>query len=273
LNPINRWGFSECKLTVTSRDGGGILIATKGAPSTYEKDLYDYHDKNDVVFKIIEEADSDDDEKVNASVGGGGGGGSINSPVNKWASRSSLAFPTQVLYGASAVGDVNSTETAVDWVSFPGLFAGGKLDVMTAFLLTHLPPIQQVTSSLSLPVNNDASKPHTLKVMDFACGSGVIAYSLAKRQLLKQQQQAGGGTGGGQVLELDALDCDSIAVRAAKLNLKAFNGSHKLASQCVKTRVILSDSLNSINSMKYDAIVSNPPLHNGKLLDYSVSVF
>ena len=51
------------------------------------------------------------------------------------------------------------------WLSYPGLFARGGLDVMTERLLGALPP----------------SAKHA-RVLDFACGSGVIGAALLARE-------------------------------------------------------------------------------------------
>ena len=48
---------------------------------------------------------------------------------------------------------------------YPGLFAAGGLDVMTAALLRALPP-----------------PPRGANVLDFCCGSGAIAAALGARE-------------------------------------------------------------------------------------------
>ncbi|KAL1499314.1 hypothetical protein AB1Y20_011522 [Prymnesium parvum] len=75
------------------------------------------------------------------------------------------------------------------WVVLPGLFAGGKLDVMTAVLLRALPPF-----------------PPCCRVMDFCCGAGSIAAAL---RLLP----------GGSAHKFHLLDADAVALHAARQNV------------------------------------------------------
>jgi len=124
-------------------------------------------------------------------------------------------------------------ENCENWQVFPGLFAGGKLDVMTDFLLQHLPTPLQPSSSSSAP---------PLRVLDFACGSGVIARAIAASTP--------------HVVE--AVDADAVAVMAAEKNLLGH------------AKVELSDSFAALGDRLYHHILSNPPLHSGKALDLSV---
>lgn len=78
---------------------------------------------------------------------------------------------------------------ALEWTTYPGLFAGGGLDVMTAALLGVLP-----------------SPPSRARVCDFACGSGTIAAYLLSRE---------------PSLRVDALDADAVALAAARVNVPA----------------------------------------------------
>ena len=59
------------------------------------------------------------------------------------------------------LSDVMTTEHSVPWVAYPGLFAGGGLDVMTTLLLRSV-----------LPTIERKSK---LKVLDYCSGAGQIA--------------------------------------------------------------------------------------------------
>ena len=72
------------------------------------------------------------------------------------------------------------------WVVWPGLFAGGTLDVMTAFLLRQLPQMQAGST-----------------VLDFCCGSGCIA-----RALCDQYD-----------ISVHMCDADAFALDAARHNV------------------------------------------------------
>jgi 16S rRNA (guanine1207-N2)-methyltransferase len=72
------------------------------------------------------------------------------------------------------------------WVSYPGLFAAGRIDEGSQLLAATLPEL-----------------PRGARVADFGCGSGVIAAALARRGDLR----------------LDMIDNDSLALIAAKANV------------------------------------------------------
>ena len=103
------------------------------------------------------------------------------------------------------------------WVSYPGLFAGGALDEGTALLLDHLPHLAPEA-----------------RVLDFGCGTGIIAAHV----LLRQPR-----------VRIDALDPDALALQAAGENVPG-------------ATLILADRL-AAGTVPYDAIVSNPPIHDG----------
>ncbi|MFH1762809.1 MAG: methyltransferase [Gemmatimonadota bacterium] len=73
------------------------------------------------------------------------------------------------------------------WVSFPGVFAHGRLDHGTRLLLDALPPL-----------------PPRARVLDYGCGSGVIGYVASGR---------------GDGVEVDLVDVDAVALEAARENL------------------------------------------------------
>ena len=104
------------------------------------------------------------------------------------------------------------------WVTYPGLFAGGALDPGTALLLAHAP----------VP---DAGS----HILDYGCGSGIIAATLKTRQ---------------PALTLDLLDIDSLALLAAAENVP-------------QARRMLGSGLAACGDTKYDFIISNPPFHTG----------
>lgn len=59
-----------------------------------------------------------------------------------------------------------SSSSSLPWVTLPGLFAGGGLDVMTTILLRTLPP-----------------PPVRARVLDFCSGSGTIAAALTLQEV------------------------------------------------------------------------------------------
>lgn len=73
------------------------------------------------------------------------------------------------------------------WISYPGVFAHGRLDEGTALLVEHLPDLASGA-----------------RVLDFGSGSGVVGAALLARE---------------PGLELELLDADALALEAAKENV------------------------------------------------------
>jgi 16S rRNA (guanine1207-N2)-methyltransferase len=105
------------------------------------------------------------------------------------------------------------------WVTFPGLFAGGGLDAGTALLISALPEI---------------GSGH--RVLDFGCGSGIVAAAVLDRQ---------------PAATVDGLDNDAVALEALRHNVPA-------------ARPRLAAGIEACAALAYDLIVSNPAFHAGK---------
>jgi 16S rRNA (guanine1207-N2)-methyltransferase len=74
-----------------------------------------------------------------------------------------------------------------DWVSYPGVFAGGHLDAGTRLLVDALPNF-----------------PSGARVLDYGCGSGVVGGVASSRT---------------NDLEVDLLDIDAVSLEAARINV------------------------------------------------------
>jgi len=111
-----------------------------------------------------------------------------------------------------------------EWITYPGLFAADRLDEGTSLMLSVLPNLRAVA-----------------RVLDYGCGSGVIAGTMQAR------------LPGAQI---DLVDADSVALLAASENVKG-------------ATAILGTSLKATGTTRYDAILSNPPLHAGVAEDHS----
>jgi 16S rRNA (guanine1207-N2)-methyltransferase len=111
-------------------------------------------------------------------------------------------------------------------VSYPGVFAKGRLDPGTEMLLRALPLLEKGA-----------------RVLDFACGAGIIAGYLAR-------------------ISPDAAlwmtDADAIALAAA-------------AENAPTATALCGDRWGAIQgNRQFDRIVSNPPIHEGKGRTYGV---
>lgn len=117
------------------------------------------------------------------------------------------------------VWQLQAGSAQLDMHSWPGVFAHGGLDAGTRLLLDHLP-----------------GAPRDGRVLDFACGAGVIGATLLARN---------------PKLECVLADSSSLACLACETTLKA-NG--------LDGRVIASDGLSEVEG-RFDMIVTNPPFH------------
>lgn len=118
-------------------------------------------------------------------------------------------------------------------VSLPGVFAHGRLDEGSRLLLDTL-------------TNSDLKDELGGRILDFACGAGVIGIPLA------------GSIPGSQ---LTLLDNSAIAMRCAQQSLRV-NG--------ISAELVASDGLGQFiktSTQPFDWIVSNPPFHSGVQTD------
>ncbi|WP_280550544.1 class I SAM-dependent methyltransferase [Halomonas sp. 11-S5] len=115
-------------------------------------------------------------------------------------------------------------------VSHPGVFGHGKLDDGTRLLLEQLP--RHLTEGRSALGD----------VLDMGCGDGILAAWLAR-----------------QGARVTAVDVTHFAVEATRRTLAA-NG--------LEGEVVASDVYSALGGRRFDAIVSNPPFHQERAIDY-----
>ena len=109
-------------------------------------------------------------------------------------------------------------EIGLNLKQYAGVFSANKVDVATSILLDKLPKIAD-----------------TDKVLDLACGNGVIAAYVRKQNTN---------------CELHLLDNSHLAVSSAKLNVSKENA-----------HFYWSNSVNAIKEKEFDYILCNPPFH------------
>jgi len=117
----------------------------------------------------------------------------------------------------------------IEIVSLPGVFAHGRLDKGSLLLLKSL----------------EALRP-TGKILDFACGSGVIGCSLLAV---------------GASDDLTLLDVSALALESSRRSLEQ-NG--------LAAALLPSDGLSELDR-RYDWIISNPPFHRGVSNDLEIA--
>lgn len=114
--------------------------------------------------------------------------------------------------------------------TLPGVFAGDRLDAGTALLLDHLGEV--VTSGS--------------RVLDVGCGAGAIGF--AARVL--------------GAVHVDMTDVNLLAVASVRQTIRA--------QGITPARAFASDVYDAVGNERYDLIVSNPPFHQGKAVDYGM---
>ncbi|MGE4535185.1 methyltransferase [Halomonas sp.] len=119
--------------------------------------------------------------------------------------------------------------------SHPGVFGHGKLDDGTRLLIETLAGEGRTSGD----VLGD--------VLDMGCGDGILAAWLARR--------------GARVT---AVDVNAFAVEATRRSLAA-NG---LAGEALPGETLESDVYSALGERTFDAIVSNPPFHQERAIDY-----
>ncbi|GGX87533.1 ribosomal RNA small subunit methyltransferase C [Litchfieldella qijiaojingensis] len=113
--------------------------------------------------------------------------------------------------------------------SHPGVFGHGKLDEGTQQLLQQLPAV--------LP-----ERGSSFSALDMGCGDGILAAWLARR--------------GARVT---AVDVNAFAVEATR---------RTLAANDLQGEVLASDVYSALQGRRFDVIVSNPPFHQERSIDY-----
>jgi len=116
---------------------------------------------------------------------------------------------------------VSFADGLVNVVSLPGVFTHGRLDQGSRLLLKTLESLRPAG-----------------RVLDFACGSGVIGCSLLAA---------------GSDATLTLLDVSALAIKSSHLTL-TLNG--------LRATVLPSDGLSQLQGT-FDWIISNPPFHRG----------
>ncbi len=137
-------------------------------------------------------------------------GPSPRGTLDEWRRSMVLEFP----------GSAESPGGLREWIFYPGIFAAGRLDVGTSKLLEAIRTLRLAE----------------LRVLDFACGSGLIGAFIRALE---------------PTARVDLLDADAVALAAAGENVSG-------------ARLIPSDGFDALARERYDLIVSNPPYHEGK---------
>ena len=140
------------------------------------------------------------------------------------------------------------------WAEEPGLQPGNwyHLEVETAqgrLNLVSAPGIfsyDRLDDGTRLLIETWQPSPNQ-RVLDLGCGCGILGILAAR---------AGAAW-------VDLIDENLLAVAAARENLSA----HQLN----RAEAIPSDALSAVTGRKYDLILTNPPFHSGRGVDYSMT--
>ena len=130
--------------------------------------------------------------------------------------------------------EVEVGEERLTLASHPGVFGHGKLDDGTRLLLEALPEVLAM---------DDAPGD----ILDMGCGDGILAAWLARRGAA-----------------VTAVDVNAFAVEATRRSLAA----NALAGEALSGEALESDVYSALDGRTFDAIVSNPPFHQERAIDY-----
>lgn len=140
------------------------------------------------------------------------------------------------------------------WASEPGVEPGSWQSFELDLDGTVVPLVTQAGVFAGNKVDSGTrllldAMPRTIsgRVLDIGCGAGVIGIAAAHRG----------------ASAVDMTDVNLLAVQAARENTRRLN-----LTQC---RVVPSDVFGALGDARYDLILSNPPFHRGKAIDYSVA--
>ncbi len=147
------------------------------------------------------------------------------------------------------------------WVTYPGLFAGGGLDVMTAFLLETM--TRSSDGWLGASLRGEPGGKEAFSALDFCSGSGTIAACV--RRLAPSAR-------------LTLLDADAVAMCAARENLGTSasvgvdsSSDAGCPSVHLPAAYALGDGWTGLSDdERFDLIVSNPPVHLGLRPEFTV---
>lgn len=137
-------------------------------------------------------------------------------------------------------------ETRVSLVTQAGVFAGGRIDAGTRLLLEALP--DRISG----------------RVLDVGCGTGAIGIAAA---LLGADA-------------VDLTDVNLLAIQAARENVRRLSETKDQRSAGLGTglgtpepsvQAFASDVYSACGDERYDLIVSNPPFHRGKAIDFTTA--
>ena len=91
--------------------------------------------------------------------------------------------------------------------------------------------------------------PSSSRILDVGCGYGIIGLNAAAQEPSS---------------EIDLVDSNRLAIAASQKN--------RSVNKLENVKIISSDLLDRISENHYHLIVSNPPFHAGKEINYSISV-
>jgi 16S rRNA (guanine1207-N2)-methyltransferase len=141
-----------------------------------------------------------------------------------------------------------------DWALLPGIapYTWHEMDLSAAGQTLHLRSVPGIFSFDRLDAGTsflleNLSIPAGAHLLDLGCGYGIIGIL--------------GGISGAATIDL--VDVNLLAIAAAQENFTQYS--------FVNSRVLPSDALQAVQDRQYTLILSNPPFHSGKAVDYQMA--
>ena len=139
----------------------------------------------------------------------------------------------------------------------PGVFSRGELDPGTSLLLETLANKPLTTQSVKAAPGIPPTRAGTaLRILDFACGAGVIG-----AWLQSEDQNAEQNSEQYPELSVDAVDVQSQALLSARATYQRAGA---------RGEIIAADGIAGLNG-RWQAVVSNPPFHSGVRTDMTMT--
>jgi 16S rRNA (guanine1207-N2)-methyltransferase len=159
-----------------------------------------------------------------------------------------------------------STSSLPTWINEPGI-APGSWHTFPAMLGERTFPIYSLPGVFSYNQIDEGTKllleslPQDLcgHILDMGCGYGIIGLSVAANVSDEGKNES----------RIDLVDSNLFAIISAEKTISA-NLNNLGTNTICAMQTIWSDLMSDLDNQTYDVVLTNPPFHAGKIVDYTV---